>query len=100
MRTTLLTILAIGAVFSPLAMAAERKQRGGSARCVGGRPHRHDACVDKGIPQDLMNKAQCVVVVPNMKKAGFIWGAKYGRGYAVCRRARRDRLDRAGRYAD
>ncbi|HEX4135985.1 MAG TPA: lipid-binding SYLF domain-containing protein [Bryobacteraceae bacterium] len=41
---------------------------------------------DKGIPQDLMNKAQCVVVVPNMKKAGFIWGAKYGRGYAVCRR--------------
>jgi lipid-binding SYLF domain-containing protein len=42
---------------------------------------------DKGIPQDLMNKAQCVVVVPNMKKAGFIWGAKYGRGYAVCRRA-------------
>jgi lipid-binding SYLF domain-containing protein len=41
---------------------------------------------DKGIPQDLMNKAQCVVIVPNMKKAGFIWGAKYGRGYAMCRR--------------
>jgi lipid-binding SYLF domain-containing protein len=41
---------------------------------------------DKGIPQDLMNRAQCVVVVPNMKKAGFIFGAKYGRGYAVCRR--------------
>jgi lipid-binding SYLF domain-containing protein len=42
---------------------------------------------DKGIPQDLMNKADCVVIVPNMKKAGFIFGAKYGRGYAVCRRA-------------
>jgi lipid-binding SYLF domain-containing protein len=41
---------------------------------------------DKGIPQDLMNRAQCVVVIPNMKKAGFIWGAKYGRGYAMCRR--------------
>ena len=41
---------------------------------------------DKGIPQDLMNKAQCVVIVPNMKKAGFIFGAKYGRGFAVCRR--------------
>ncbi len=41
---------------------------------------------DKGIPQDLMNRAQCVVVIPNMKKAGFIFGAKYGRGFAVCRR--------------
>src|SRR5690349_2110465 len=42
---------------------------------------------DKGIPQDLMNRADCVVIVPNMKKAGFIFGAKYGRGFAVCRRA-------------
>jgi SH3 domain-containing YSC84-like protein 1 len=41
---------------------------------------------DKGIPQDLMNKATCVIIVPNMKKAGFIFGAKYGRGFAVCRR--------------
>jgi lipid-binding SYLF domain-containing protein len=41
---------------------------------------------DKGIPQDLMNKAQCVVIVPNLKKAGFIVGAKYGRGFAMCRR--------------
>jgi len=41
---------------------------------------------DKGIPQDLMDKANCVVVVPNMKKAGFIFGAKYGRGWAMCRR--------------
>jgi SH3 domain-containing YSC84-like protein 1 len=42
---------------------------------------------DKGIPQDLMNKADCVIIVPNMKKAGFIFGAKYGRGFAMCRRA-------------
>ena len=41
---------------------------------------------DKGIPQDLINKAHCVVVVPGMKKAGFIFGAKYGRGFAACRR--------------
>jgi lipid-binding SYLF domain-containing protein len=41
---------------------------------------------DKGIPQDLLNRAQCVVVVPNMKKAGFVFGAKYGRGYAMCRK--------------
>jgi lipid-binding SYLF domain-containing protein len=42
---------------------------------------------DKGIPQDLMDKSHCVVVVPNLKKAGFIVGAKYGRGFAMCRRA-------------
>src|ERR1700689_5384519 len=42
---------------------------------------------DNGIPQDLLDKAHCVVVVPGMKKAGFIFGAKYGRGFAVCRKA-------------
>src|SRR5579863_4942098 len=42
---------------------------------------------DKGIPHDLLDKAHCVVVVPGMKKAGFIFAAKYGRGFAVCRRA-------------
>ena len=41
---------------------------------------------DKGISQDLINKAHCVVVVPGMKKAGFIFGAKYGSGFAICRR--------------
>jgi lipid-binding SYLF domain-containing protein len=41
---------------------------------------------DKGIPHDLLDQARCVVVVPGMKKAGFIIGAKYGRGFAVCRR--------------
>jgi len=41
---------------------------------------------DNGIPQDLIDKAHCVVVLPGMKKAGFIVGAEYGRGFAVCRR--------------
>jgi lipid-binding SYLF domain-containing protein len=41
---------------------------------------------DKGIPQDLVDKARCIVVIPGMKKAGFILGAEEGRGFAVCRR--------------
>src|ERR1700685_2439582 len=41
---------------------------------------------DNGIPRDLIDKAHCVVVLPGMKKAGFIFGAEYGRGFAVCRR--------------
>jgi lipid-binding SYLF domain-containing protein len=92
MRTPILTILALGlvmgaALFSPLTIAADKESSAGdrldaSAEVLADMMH----AADKGIPQDLMNKAQCVVVVPNMKKAGFIFGAKYGRGYAVCRR--------------
>ncbi len=43
------------------------------------------AAEDKAIPQDLFSKAQCAVIVPGVKKAGFIVGAKYGRGFASCR---------------
>src|SRR6266700_7710609 len=41
---------------------------------------------DKGIPQDLLNKSECVIIVQNLKKAAFVFGAKYGRGFAMCRR--------------
>ena len=41
---------------------------------------------DKGIPQKLIDKSRCVVVIPGMKRAGFIIGADYGRGFASCRR--------------
>src|SRR5881628_1163240 len=41
---------------------------------------------DKGIPQDLLDKAACAVIVPSVKKGAFIVGAKYGRGFIVCRR--------------
>ena len=41
---------------------------------------------DKGIPQDLLNKATCVVVVPNLKAGGFIVGGKYGKGFFTCRK--------------
>jgi SH3 domain-containing YSC84-like protein 1 len=41
---------------------------------------------DKGIPQDLLNKATCVVVIPNMKAGGFIVGGKYGKGFVTCRK--------------
>jgi len=40
---------------------------------------------DRAIPQGLLNKAYCVVLVPGLKKAALMVGAKYGRGYAVCR---------------
>lgn len=40
---------------------------------------------DKGIPEELLEKAQCVVIVPGLKKGAFIVGGQYGKGYISCR---------------
>ncbi len=81
-------VLAVAGTMSTVALAADREVKVAD---------RLDASADTltdmmrasdhGIPHDLMEKAKCVVVIPGMKKAGFIFGAKYGSGFAVCRRA-------------
>lgn len=38
-----------------------------------------------GVPLSVLNKAECVIVLPSVKKAGFIVGAQYGRGAMSCR---------------
>jgi len=43
------------------------------------------ATPDKGIPQDLLANARCIVIVPSEKTAAFVIGAKYGKGYVSCR---------------
>jgi lipid-binding SYLF domain-containing protein len=88
MRKTLLTILAVAGTLSTSALAADREAKVDD-RLDAAADTLKDMMMasDKGIPQDLMDKAKCVVVVPGMKKAGFIIGAKYGRGFAVCRKA-------------
>jgi len=40
---------------------------------------------DKGIPEEVLDNAKCIVVVPHLIKGGFIFGAKHGRGVATCR---------------
>ena len=40
---------------------------------------------DKGIPQELLEKSQCIAIVPGMKKGAFIVGAQYGKGFLMCR---------------
>ena len=42
---------------------------------------------DKGIPEEVLDGAKCIVVVPHLIKAGFIVGGKHGRGVASCRTA-------------
>lgn len=48
--------------------------------------HEIMATPDKGIPQDLLQKAACVVIVPSMKKGAFIVGGQYGKGFTICRK--------------
>jgi SH3 domain-containing YSC84-like protein 1 len=40
---------------------------------------------DKGIPGSVLNKADCIVIIPGMKKGGFIVGGRYGKGMVSCR---------------
>lgn len=40
---------------------------------------------DKSVPQDLLDKAACIVLVPGLKKGAFVIGGKFGRGFAICR---------------
>lgn len=80
-------VLAIAGAMSTAVFAADREVKvddrlDASADALTDMMH----ASDHGIPQDLIDKARCVVVIPGMKKAGFIFGAKYGRGFAVCRR--------------
>jgi len=42
---------------------------------------------DKGIPEEVLNGAKCIVVVPDLIKGGFVFGGKHGRGVATCRTA-------------
>jgi lipid-binding SYLF domain-containing protein len=41
---------------------------------------------DKAIPQDLLEKAECIVIIPDLKKGAFIVGGKYGKGFVSCRK--------------
>ena len=87
MRNTLSVIFALAGTLSTVAYAADREIKvddrlDASADTLADMMKADD----KGIPQDLLDKAKCVVIVPGMKKVGFIFGAKYGQGFAACRR--------------
>jgi lipid-binding SYLF domain-containing protein len=47
--------------------------------------HEVMAAPDKGIPEEVLEHARCVAVVPHMIKGGFVFGAENGRGVATCR---------------
>ncbi len=83
MRRTLSVLLCLGIASTSLLADTAVERLGESATVL----KEVLAAPDKGIPEDLLRKAHCVVVVPGVKQGAFIVGAKYGRGFLVCRNA-------------
>jgi lipid-binding SYLF domain-containing protein len=82
MRFILVTTLALTPL---LAKDNEPAKRLGEAAAVFSEVM---AAPDKGIPQDLLENAHCIVIVPDLKTGAFIIGGKYGKGYMSCRNRR------------
>jgi len=80
-RSTLILLLAIAPT---AAFAEDAMERIGEAKTVF---EEIMASSDKGIPHDLLAKAHCVIIVPSVKRGGFIIGAQYGVGVATCRQS-------------
>ncbi len=78
MKLTIVAILAL----TPLLAKNEPVQRLDEAASVFSEIM---SAPDKGIPQDLLEKAHCIVIVPDLKTGAFIVGGKYGKGYLLCR---------------
>jgi len=80
MGLRLLTVLALGSGLAHAASdAADRLAAAAETfKEVMGTP-------DKAIPQGLLNKSACIVIVPGLKKGAFVFGAKYGKGFFACR---------------
>jgi len=85
-KTTLLLLIGVMGIFGTYAFAAsdredtvDRMQKSVEVlQSIMATP-------DKSIPEDVLNGAKCIVVVPSLLKGGFIFGGKHGRGVASCR---------------
>jgi len=82
MMTRIALILSLSAL--PFVFADEAVERLANAKTVFDEVM---STPEKGIPRDLLAKAHCVVIVPALKKGGFIVGGQYGVGVASCRKA-------------
>ena len=83
MRTMKIALLA--ALFSVLWMGSALADQTSRLKNATAVVNELRAAPDKGIPEDLWNKAECVGVIPSVKKAAFIIGGEYGRGVMSCR---------------
>jgi lipid-binding SYLF domain-containing protein len=80
----LITFVAILS-FTSIAWAGSREATVDRLDHAGRILHEIMAAPDSGIPEEVLDHARCVAVVPHLLKGGFIFGAENGRGIATCR---------------
>ena len=90
MKNLLLLLVVLGLVASSFAAKDEDEDNKAADRVKSASTILEEiqAAPDTGIPDEVMGSAECVAVVPSMLKAGFMFGAQYGRGVASCRTAK------------
>jgi SH3 domain-containing YSC84-like protein 1 len=81
-RLALVTTLAVTPMLAASKVGTESENRLDEAAAVFSEIM---ATPDKGIPQELLENAHCIVIVPGLKTAAFVFGGKYGKGYLSCR---------------
>jgi SH3 domain-containing YSC84-like protein 1 len=77
------SLLALTLVALPLLAAKDKKETDRLENC--GMVIKEVMDIPDDIPQDLINKAECLVVYPSVLKAAFVFGGSYGRGAMTCR---------------
>src|SRR5439155_7117108 len=84
--TYLTSILLVLTIFFSPASAADQEEKDENRLLNSGTVLKEILAVPDDIPQDLLDKADCVVVFPSVVKAAFIVGGSYGRGAMSCRK--------------
>src|SRR5437870_11868914 len=77
------TLVALALVALPLSAADEQKEADRLDNC--GTVLKEILDIPDNIPTDLLDKAECVIVIPSVLKAAFVIGGSYGKGAMTCR---------------
>src|SRR5271155_2569127 len=87
-RLSLITALCLWFFVGVAPLSAQEAELSPDKRLQNAATSFHEAMhePDRGIPRDLFDKSRCVVIIPGVKKAAFMVGGKYGRGFVACRK--------------
>jgi lipid-binding SYLF domain-containing protein len=83
MKRILSSLVALVLVAQPLLAAKDKKETERLENC--GTVIKEVMDIPDDIPDDLINKAECIIVFPSVLKAAFVIGGSYGRGAMICR---------------
>lgn len=83
MKRVISTLMALALITGPALAAGDKKESDRLENC--GMVLKEVMDIPDDIPEDLVNKAECIIVFPSVLKAAFVFGGSYGRGAMTCR---------------